>query len=438
MLQPRNSIHGASKLHRSAGIAVSAVMSLFVFLGVQQSVQGGDWAQWRGPNRDGISTETDLLKQWPKAGPKLAARVEGLGAGFSTPAIADGKVYMLATLNSAKSESLIALSESTGKKLWATPVGNSTGGHAAPRSTPTVDGKRVYVLSSDGKLLCADSRTGREQWKVDLKKEYRGTTGSWAYAESVLIDGDALIVTPGGSEAVLVALNKTTGKTIWQSELPSSLAGRGRRGYHTAGYSSAIVATVDGVKQYIQFVNGGVIGVAAKDGAFLWNYSEPANGTANCSTPIFHNNAVFAASAYGNGGGRADLTKSSGKWSAKPKYFTKSMQNHHGGMILIGDHVYGTGNGGLLCVNYKSGEIVWKDRSVGKGSVAYADGHLIVRSESGPIALVVATPDGYQEKGRFDQPERSSKKAWAHPVIANGKLYIRDWDKLFVYDVKAK
>ena len=205
-----------------------------------------------------------------------------------------------------------------------------------------------------------------------------------------------------------------------------------------AGYSSVIAADVHGQRQYIQFLGRGVVGVAADDGRYLWRYDKPANGTANISTPVYHDGAVFAASAYGKGGGLARLTRDGDRVQAEEVYFNKKMQNHHGGMVLVGDHVYGTNGSSLLCVNFKTGKIAWQDRCVGKGSVAYADGHLYVRSESGPAALVEATPEGYKEKGRFNQPERSSQRAWPHPVIAGGKLYLRDWDRLFCYDIKGQ
>jgi outer membrane protein assembly factor BamB len=299
-----------------------------------------------------------------------------------------------------------------------------------------VDDDRVYAISSDGKLACLDSARGEQKWLKDLKKEFGGRSGGWAYTESVLIDGDVLVCTPGGEDATLVALNKKSGSLIWKASI-AGLPGK-KRAYSTAGYSSAIVAEISGVKQYIQFLSGGVVGIKASDGAFLWHYDKPANGTANCSTPIVHDGCVFAASAYGNGGGMARITGEGSRFNAEEAYFLSAMQNHHGGMVLVGDHVYGTNGSSLLCVNFKTGKIAWQDRCVGKGSVAYADGHLYVRSESGPAALVEATPEGYKEKGRFNQPERSSQRAWPHPVIAGGKLYLRDWDRLFCYDIKGQ
>jgi outer membrane protein assembly factor BamB len=293
-----------------------------------------------------------------------------------------------------------------------------------------VDGEVIYALSSDGNLVCADVKKGAVKWKKNFRKDFDGASGGWAYTESPLVDGDRLICTPGGSKATIVALNKKDGEPVWKAQVKGINS--------TAGYSSAIVATVGGVRQYVQFLHGGVVGVSAKDGKELWHYKAPANGTANCSTPLFGNDCVFAASSYGVGGGLAKITKDGEKFTAKEEYFVKELRNHHGGMVLVNGYVYGTGDGSLLCVNFKTGKIAWNKRSVGKGSVVYADGHIYLRSEGGPVALVEANPKGFKETGRFDQPERSRQSAWAHPVIAGGKLYLRDWDKLFCYDVKAK
>ncbi|MBI1373993.1 MAG: PQQ-binding-like beta-propeller repeat protein [Phycisphaera sp.] len=403
----------------------------------------GDWAQWGGPNRDGKSDDTGLLSAWPEGGPKLAWKATGLGGGFSTPTVAGGRIYVLGTLDTDKDEHLIALDAATGQRVWATKMGQSVGGHTAPKSSPTVRDGAAYVIGSDGTLICADLTDGHVRWSKQLKSDFGGQPGGWAYAESPLLDGDTLIVTPGGDDATMAALNAKTGDVKWKCTLPADLGANRKsdgkkkpKGYSRAGYSSAIAEEVHGVRQYIQFIDGGVIGVRAADGAFLWHYDAPANPTANCSTPLYRDGAVFAASAYGNGGGRATIKRDGDTWTATEDYFVKQMQNHHGGMVLVDGYIYGTGGNSLICIDYKTGEIVWQERSVGKGSIAYADGHLYVRSEKGPVALVEANPKAYTETGRFDQPDRASEPSWAHPVIANGELYLRDWDTLLCYDVK--
>ena len=398
----------------------------------QLKAKPGEWPGFRGPDRTDISTETGLLKEWPKDGPPLLWKIDGLGEGYSTPSIAQGKIFLMGATKGE--ESVIALDINDGKQIWSTPIGKSTGGYACPKSTPTVDGELLYSISSDGQLACLETATGTVKWTQDLKKEFGGKSGGWAYSESPLIDGDRVVCTPGGEKATLVGLNKVTGDLVWKAPLDIE----GKKDYTTAAYSSIIIAKHGGVKQYVQFLSKGVVGVSAEDGALLWHYDKPANGTANCSTPLFHDGAVFAASNYGTGGGRANIKFEDGKFEAEEAYFVKEIQNHHGGLVLVDEHVYGTGGGTLMCIDYKTGKINWNERGVGKGSVIYADGHLYVRSENGPLALVEATPDGYKETGRFDQPYRSGKEAWQHPVIAGGKLYIRDWDILLCYDVKAK
>jgi len=401
-----------------------------------------DWPQWRGPDRTGQSKETGLLKEWPVDGPKQLWKITGLGDGYSTPSVSAGRIYLLGT--KGNDEYLIALEEKDGSRVWDAKIGQKTGGQAAPKSTPTIDKGFAYVVSSDGNLVCADSGKGEIKWQVNYRREFGGQAGGWAYTESPLIDGDLVVGTPGGDKAAIVAFKKASGEVVWRAPitgLTRKPAGEKQRraggNYSRAGYSSVVVAQIGGVKQYVQFLDGGVVGVDARDGKLLWHYEEPANSTANCSTPIVRGDLVFAASAYGNGGGQAKIVRDGDGFKAEPQYFVKEMQNHHGGMVLVKDHLYGT-SGSLLCVDFKTGKIVWDNRSVGKGSLTYADGHLYVRGENGKVALVEASPVKYEEKGRFTQPDRSQQPAWPHPVVANGKLYLRDWDTLLCYDVKNK
>lgn len=407
----------------------------------------GDWPGFRGADRTGISKETGLLSQWPKEGPKLLWKVSGLGGGFSTPSMFGGKIYLMGSKGQPDkgggrpkgggdgfTESVICLNQEDGKEIWSTEVGNTMGGYPGPRSTPTIEGGMAYAVSSNGNLVCLKADTGDLVWKKDYRKEYGGRAGAWAFAESPLIDGDVVVCTPGGAKAALVALNKKDGKEIWRAPITDL---EGKRGpYATAGYASVIVARVHGVKQYIQFLSGGVVGIEAETGKLLWNYDRPANQVANCSTVLFKDNSVFAATAYNTGGGRARIDREGSNYKAEELFFIQKMQNHHGGMLLIGDHIYGTGSGSLMCVDFKDGKEVKSVRAAGKGSVTYADGHIYHRGEDGTICLVEANPE-LKEKGRFKQPERSGQPAWAYPVVVGGKLYIRDWDNMFCYDVKA-
>jgi outer membrane protein assembly factor BamB len=370
------------------------------------------------------------MKSWSGGGPKLVWKAPYIGGGYGSVAVTGGRIYGAGYRGNY--EDAWALEEKSAKGLWVTHIAEANtrvGSPEGTRSTPTVDGDRVYVMGVSGDLVCLSAANGQILWRKNMVRDFGGSVPSWGYSESPLVDGEKVIATPGGRQATLVALNKMTGALIWAARVPE---GDG------AQYSSCIVAEVGGVRQYVQFLQRGVVGVAARDGRFLWRYSHPANTTANCSTPIFHDGCVFAASSYNTGGGLVRLVPTGGGISAQEVYFTRQMKNHHGGMILVGDYLYGFDEGTLTCLNFKTGQIAWTHRSVGKGSLAYADGHLYARGESrGTVALVEATPSGYVEKGRFDQPDRSGKNAWPHPVIANGRLYLRDQDNLFAYDVKG-
>ena len=392
-----------------------------------------DWPQWQGPERTAVSKETGLLKSWPKGGPPLAWKAEGLGGGFSTPSVAAGRVFGMSYRG--EDEVVWALEEATGRPLWTTRIAaaNRKVGHGSgSRSTPTVDGELLYCVGVSGDLVCLEAATGKIRWQKNMPKEFSGRMMSgWGYSESPLIDGDKVIATPGGKMATLVALDKKSGELIWRAAVPE---GDG------AGYASVIAADVQGQRQYIQFLGRGVVGVAAYDGRFLWRWNRPANGTANCSTPVYHDGTVFAASAYGTGGGLVRLTRDGDGVQAREAYFLSKMQNHHGGMVLVDGYLYGTGANSLLCVEFKTGKLMWESREPGKGSICYADGRLYCRNEGGKgtLYLVEANPERYVEHGRFDQPNRSNLSAWPHPLIANGKLYVRDQDVLLCFDVKQK
>jgi outer membrane protein assembly factor BamB len=391
-----------------------------------------DWPQFRGPDRSGVSKETGILKVWPAEGPKLVWKGTSLGEGHATPSVAGGKVFGMGLRG--EDEIVWALDEKTGKELWATKIAgltelNGRQGGFGSRATPSVDGDKLYVLGVGGELACLNVADGKIVWQKSFVKEFGGVVPQWGYSESPLVDGDKVIAAPGGAKSV-VAFNKKDGSVAWVTEVPGSNA---------AHYSSAITANVGGQKQIIHFLSGGVIGLDAATGKFLWKYASPANRTANCSAPIYKDGMVFAATGYQTGGGLAKLTKNGDTTTAEQVYFTRDMVNHHGGMVLVGDYLYGFDDAGrsLNCLEFKTGKVMWADRSVGKGSVTAVDGMLILRSERGPVALIEATPEKYVEKGRFEQPERSRAASWPYPVVANGKLYLRDQDIMLVYDLKG-
>jgi outer membrane protein assembly factor BamB len=396
-----------------------------------------DWAQWRGPQRNGISTEGGLLKEWPKEGPKLSWQASEIGSGYSTPAVVGQRLYLLSN-EGLENEFVQALAAQDGKRVWQTRLGNvgnpkQQPPYPAARSTPTVEGEVLYALGSDGDLACVETANGKVRWQKSLRADFGGKPGTWAYSESPLIDGDALVCTPGGDEATLVALNKKTGEVIWKAAVP---------GGDEAAYASAIVVEAAGAKQYVQMLSGGLVGVDAKTGKFLWRYKETLSRfKANIPMPVARGNQVYSAGA-GTGGGLVRLKGSGGTVEPEQVYLSPKLPAGIGSSILQGDYLYGTGNQGLLCVEFATGNIKWDDKALGAASLCYADGRLYLHGENGEVALVEATAEGYREKGRFsppDQPKRRGpmEKAWAYPVVANGRLYIRDHNMLWCYDVKA-
>src|SRR6266516_799606 len=409
----------------------------FLVLSTVLAVVAGDWPQWRGLQRNGLSPETGLLKEWPKAGPTLRWKVADVGSGYSTPAVVGDRLYLLAN-EGLDNEFVRALSVKEGKRVWSTRLGKVGNPQQKPnfpaaRSTPTVEGGFVYALSSDGDLACLEIGTGKVRWQKNLRADFGGKPGQWAYSESPLIDGDALVCTPGGSEATLVALNKNTGAVIWKCALP---------GGDEAAYASAIIAGIGGVKQYVQLVQKGLVGVEAKTGKFLWRYGKAVSRYgANIPTPIASDGYIYTAAA-GTGGGLVKLKVDGGKVEAEQVYFGSTFPTAIGGAVKIGNFLYGTTAQSLVCLEFTTGQMKWQQRALAPASLCYADGHLYLHGENGDVALVEPSPESYREKGRFtppNQPKRSNQmeKAWAYPVVANGRLFIRDHGSLWCYNLKT-
>jgi len=390
-----------------------------------------DWSQWRGPNRDDISPEKGLLKAWPESGPKQLWVFKDAGLGYSGYSIVDGRLFTMGIRNGI--EELIAVSIKDGKELWAVKIGevlkNNWGD--GPRATPTVDGDHVYAMSGRGNLVCAKVADGELVWEK-MMRAFGGKTPDWGYTESVLIDGNKVVCTPGGDSGAVLALDKKTGDTIWQSKDFTD----------GAQYSSVIAVNHNGARQFIQLTMQHVVGLNAADGKTLWIVDFPGK-VAVIPTPIFHGGQVYVTAGYGVG----CLSFKVGANNAIIGLYTnKTMVNHHGGVILLDGHVYGhSDGGGWVCQDFKTGEKVWTEKSaLGKGAVAYADGMLYCLAEKdGTVALVDASPKGWKEHSRFKlEPQTTQRnpqgRIWTHPVIVGGKLYLRDQELLHCYDVKAR
>jgi outer membrane protein assembly factor BamB len=302
----------------------------------------------------------------------------------------------------------------------------------AARSTPTVAGEMIYALGSDGDLVCLESATGKIRWQKSLRTDFAGLPPTWAYAESPLVDGDWVVVTPGGKEATVVALDKRNGGVIWKSAVP---------GGDMAGYASLVIVTTGGIKQYVAYTANGLVGVEAKSGKFLWRYERTKGAMGmSISTPVASDGFVYSGAGR-VGGGAVKLSVDQGNVTAEEAYFDAKLPTAIGGAVLVSDYLYGSGQI-LMCAEYKTGLVKWTERSIAPVSLAYAEGLLYLHGEGGDVALAEATPEAYREKGRFappNQPTHSNpmEKAWAYPVIANGRLYIRDLDMLWCYDILA-
>jgi outer membrane protein assembly factor BamB len=394
---------------------------ILCFTALRTTLVAADWPQWRGPNRDGISSETGLLTAWPSGGPKVVWRISGLGAGYSSFSIVNGRMYTQG--QRGNQEFVLALDVKTGSKLWETIASrdfeNDRG--SGPRGTPTFDNGKLYAMTGEGTVVCLDAASGKIVWQIDSVKKFGATIPHWGYSESPLIDGDRVIVMPGGRGASLVSLDKRTGEVQWKT------------GDDYAGYSSAILADVNGTKQVIALSGRSAFGVQESTGELLWRYGKIANNVANIATPIYQDGAVFLSSAYDTG---CALLKLNPK-GMQEVYFNRDMMNHYSSSVLVDGTLYGYSNNLLVAMDFKTGKQLWKNRSVGKGSVTYAEKHLYALGEDGMVGLIEASPAAYKEVSRFEY-QKGSLPSWSPLVISDGRLYLRDQDNLTSYDIKGK
>jgi outer membrane protein assembly factor BamB len=416
---------------------ISMKMRLFLLAGAlgwaSLNAVGDDWPQWRGPKRDGISKESGLAKQWPESGPKLVWQNKEVAEGWGSPSIVGDTIYLLG--NRAKEEeSVAAYKTSDGSRVWSTKIGavgklNMQPSYPGARSTPTVDHGMIFVLGSDGDVAALDSK-GAIKWHKNVRTDFGGESGTWAYAESPLVDGDAVVVAPGNATATVVALNRNTGAEIWRCAIPEG---------DQAAYASAIVVDHGGVKQYVQLLQKAMVGIDAKTGKLLWRYERAAKGSpANIPTPVERNGIIYTAGAR-TGAGAVRLKVDGGKVTPEEIYFDTKLPAAIGGSVLVGDTLYGTSGAGLQAVDFETGKVKWQDKSIAPGSLIFADGHLILHGEEGQVAMIEASPTAYKEQGRFtpkDAPPKGSAKTWAYPSLAAGQLYLHQGSSLWRYDLK--
>ena len=403
-------------------------LALLAGLGVRMAGQSasGEWPQWRGPDRSGVSAEAGLLREWPAGGPPVVWSVANLGSGYGSIAVSGDRIFVQGLRDGQTMVS--ALGRADGRTLWSKALGR--GGNndrgSGPRGTPTIDGDRLYVLTETGELACLKN-DGTALWQRNILKEFAARNIPWLISESPLVDGNLVVVTPGGRGAGMAALDKMTGRTVWTSkELDDE-----------AGYASPIAAEVGGVRTVMTLTAEAAVGVRMSDGKLMWRFPRVANNTANIATPVFGGDKVFFTSDYGTGGLLLALRAEGGEVKAQEVYFTRELQNHHGGVVLVDGYLYGYHNAILTCLEFATGKMVWRNRSVGKGALVAADGNLYIVGEDNVVGLVEATPAGYREKGRFEIRDQGWP-SWAHPVVSGGRLYVRNQGTLAAYDVRRR
>jgi outer membrane protein assembly factor BamB len=395
---------------------------------------GADWPQWRGPNRDDVSTEAGLLKSWPEGGPPRSWLFEKCGVGYSGPAIVGDRLYIMGARDG--DDQLITLNSQTGEELWTATIApmldtdsmHKWGGGA--RGTPTVDGDRIYTIGSQGTLVCVSAANGDVVWKKSMPDDLGGKTPNWGYCESPLVYGDLVVCTPGGEKGSIAALNKATGEVVWQSEDLTK----------DTGYSSIVVLRDGAAEQLVQLTPEQLVGLDPKTGAKLWG--EPWGGNvAVIPTPIVKDRLAYCTSGYGRG---CMLVRVGDNNAVEKLYDNKVMKNKHGGVLLIGDSLFGHSDGaGWMCQDLMTGDIVWRERDkLEMGSITAAEGRLYLLGEKeGEVVLIEASTEAWKEHGRFKLDPLSEERKpdggiWTHPVIANGRLYLRDQNYVYCYDVR--
>ena len=431
--------------HKQRSIPVLALAALS--LALSGSTTADDSPQFRGPSRDGKSAEKGLWNNVQEQEPQLAWTAEGIGKGYASVSVVGDRIYTSG--NSGKGQTITALSARDGKVLWSTPITTEDPKHSydGARTTPTVDGTRLYAVASSGKIACLNTVDGKLVWERDFQDWGGAMMSGWGFSESPLVDGDNVLCTPGGKKGVVVALNKQTGKEVWATTLPAYGEEKGRNGANLvdgAGYASIMISNGGGVKQYVQLVGRGVIGLRASDGQLLWRYAGVANQVANIPSVLVDGDFIFTSTAYDTGSALLKLSSAGNnevKMTEVYQLKAGELQNKHGGMVLVDGYIYcgdGNGSGLPICIKLADGSKAWgPQRAPGSGesSITYADGVVVFRRQSGHIDLVEATPDQFKLIASF-KPAFQEKESWAYPVIANGQLLLREQDKLMCYKLK--
>lgn len=404
---------------RLRALAVTLVLATLA----APAARADDWPQWRGLNRDGKSAETGLLASWPKDGPKLLWSVEGLGTGWASPAVVGDLVFVTGVRSDKE---FVYAYDLGGKLAWQEEAGPAwTRNYPGTRYTPTVTDGSLYVLTGKGVLSCYAAKSGIRCWSVDVAEKFKAAPPAWGFAEGLLVDGELVFCTPGGRETTLVALMRRSGETAWTAASPGD----------TAAYASPILVARGPARLIVQITAQNVIGVDAAAGRCLWRQPFRNLYGDHCVTPIYQDGRIYAAAGFGLGGAALGLAPD-GK-SVTPAWTDSRLDCLHGGVVLVGGHLYGAGdrNPRWLCLDWKTGEAKYEVSGFKPGSVAYAEGMLYLYTQDGVVALVPATPEKFEIVSAFEVPKGTGEH-WAHPVISGGRLYIRHGGALMAYDIR--
>jgi outer membrane protein assembly factor BamB/protein-L-isoaspartate O-methyltransferase len=419
-----------SPVRRSFPVRTTIVAALGLLVSMAQA-QAADWPQWRGPDRSNVSLETGLLNKWPQHGPPLAWKGSGLGDGVCPVAVAGGRVF--STGYQGDAEYCTAVSAKDGKRLWTVKVGPAVRESSIMRwlsqRTPTVDADRLYVVTVGGEWICLSTLTGKELWRKHYQKDFEGKRSIWGFCDYPLVDGDNLIITPGGEKATVAALNKHTGETVWTCSLP---------GGDSSSHAVLVPMEIGGVRQYVNQLSKWMMGVSAKDGKLLWKYDGMRTGTAATYAPVVRGNTVFYASGYGAGHVLLKITRKGNDWGVEEVYRKRSgpYLPWLGSPTQVDSHIFLNSLSGLHCIKRETAQPVWEVR-LGRCMYTVADGRLYIRLQKGTMCLAAADSKGYRLIGEFTPPQADSKQpAWTFPVVANGHLFVRDFDTLLCYDVR--
>jgi outer membrane protein assembly factor BamB len=437
--QDVRSLIGKDKTARMLCFVLSALLLFPAF------AQASDWLQWHGPNRDAKSTETGLLKAWPESGPALERTIEGLGIGWSSPCVMGNRLYSTGEFEGRLRLMCFDISSPQTAQVWNSDAGPAfTERFPGSRAMPIIDEDNIYLMSGTGRLAAFNIKDGSEIWNIDFVKKFKGVIPRFGFSECPVIDGDKLICTPGGPDAAIVAINKRSSETIWTTVGLSD----------PAAFAQGIIIECQGVRQFVNMTGKALVGVRVSDGQLLWSYKRPANPRmSHISTPIYRDNRVFAATSYNlrqgpkhaTSGGAALLVASATTWSASEVWNTNEMKAHHGGYVLIDGYIYGNNDRkGWTCLEFDTGKVMYKEKGIGKGSILYADGMLYMVGERGTVGLTPINPAEHKVVSSFKLPDVTERKqwegvhryTWAHPVIADGRLYLRSMNRIYVYNIK--